>query len=287
MLQTQRDGAVTAGTQSDWMCLKSEKIPSARVGHTCTYVPSNEPNDNGRIYLIGGASHDGVCSDVHVLDLTSLVWTPQLSTGFVARYEHTAFYTASHPTKIFVFAGANESGNSVPLQIFEINEQKWYTAKTEGPSPPIRTFHNGATSSDWLVVFGGGNLGTNPVQDDKVYMFNAAHSKWKILETKGLAPELRLGHAMLIIKDLLYLHGGMVGTSLFDDLFTLNLDSGVWSNPTTNGNVPSARAGHVMFSNHDSESIYIFGGMTMNGASNELFKLNIGKDNKNNGMVGD
>ena len=46
---------------------------------------------------------------------------------------------------------------------------------------------------------------------------------WSHPETFGTAPLARHGHAVVIADGVLYVHGGLAGQALFDDLHALDL----------------------------------------------------------------
>lgn len=87
-------------------------------------------------------------------------------------------------------------------------------------------------------------------------------------------PPPRYGHAAVLKNGLLYIYGGRNKSEIFNDLWILQIHSGVWNMVIQNGIIPSPRYGHNILNiqNH----LYLFGGRTNNGTyPNELFAFDI------------
>ena len=212
-----------------WYILSGAGLsPSMRVGHTCTHVPSSVSTSSGKIYVIGGANPDGPFGEMYILDLDNFTWDTCESIGFKARYEHTAFVVPDKPNCIYVFGGADQAGNLNDVQMFDLIESSWSTVATTGSLPCPRTFHNGACVGNSLIVYSGGNSGTDPVGDRQVYALDIESSTWNTLRITGDPPKPRLGHLMLSVGNKIYVHGGMSGITFYDDLHILDLERNCW-----------------------------------------------------------
>ena len=76
-------------------------------------------------------------------------------------------------------------------------------------------------------------------------------------------------------ESVVYLHGGMSGELLFDDLWTLDLKTLKWTCTEQSHLLPCARAAHSSIS--VNQNLYIFGGIDKNGtALDDLWKYNTG-----------
>ena len=264
----------TAPRENLWYALSvSEKRPGIRVGHTCTHVES--PDSNGKLYIIGGANPSQTFAHVFTFDLDMFTWDMVDCDGFNARYEHTAFIAASQPRMIYVFGGADQNGNKSDLQAFDTETKIWNTVAVSGVGPSARTFHNGTSVGDKLIVYSGGQLGSEPVADRQTYTFDVTDLKWTVLNTRGDAPKPRHGHLMVSISNKVYLHGGMSGTSFFDDIHVLDLTQSAWRNLKQKSFRPPARAAHGGFVS--GTNIYIFGGLTHSGALDDFYKFDTSK----------
>uniref|UniRef100_A0A8C5VZ53 Rab9 effector protein with kelch motifs n=1 Tax=Microcebus murinus TaxID=30608 RepID=A0A8C5VZ53_MICMU len=90
--------------------------PCARVGHSCLYLPPVGDAKRGKIFIVGGANPNRSFSDVHTIDLGTHRWDLATYEGLLPRYEHASFIPTCTPNRIWVFGGANQSGNQNCLQ---------------------------------------------------------------------------------------------------------------------------------------------------------------------------
>lgn len=259
-----------------WYVLATEgSCPSMRVGHTCTYIKGDRAEDNGRLYVIGGADPSGSFQDTYVLNLNTLSWEKLEAPDLQARYEHTAIVPCSQLESIYVFGGANQVGNLSSIQKFDTVSKLWSTPTVSGSSPSPRTFHTTVSIGDRMFIYSGGQSGADPVSDRIVHVFDTVSTAWSVLKVKGDSPKSRHGHVMVAIGNKIYLHGGMAGQTFYDDLHILDLDKNVWVHAKRKKVYPSARAGHGGCS--VGNNLYIFGGMNRDGALSEMYKLDTGK----------
>jgi len=252
----------------------SGEHPAVRVGHASIHIPGNGQS-NGFLYVTGGANPSGTFSDTFCLDLDSFAWRKYPAAGFAGRYEHTVFRGASDPNKFYVFGGADCDGNRSDIQEFDISTGTWITLEPTGPMPPPRTFHKGACIGDKLIVYGGGERGSEPVSDKNTYTFDITERCWSVLKLRGDAPKPRHGHLMVAVGNRLFIHGGMSGSLFFDDLHVLDLDRNSWSCAKVKSVKPARRAAHGGFVS--GTDVFVFGGMNSTGALNDFFTLNTSK----------
>lgn len=198
-----------------------------------------------------------------------MTWECNTTGHFSGRYEHSCFIPMSYPEKIYIFGGADLTGNKNDIQVLDTNSMEWTTVEVDGSQPSPRTQHHSAAFRDYLVVFGGGDAGANPVSDSDIHIFNATTQSWSILKTTGKCPCNRHGHAIVASGNIIYVHGGMSGSTFYDDLFSLDMETCTWNELFPKGRKPSARAAHGAVA--VERSIFIFGGLCSKGALNELF----------------
>ncbi|XP_076454949.1 uncharacterized protein LOC143289744 [Babylonia areolata] len=266
------------------------ECPSMRVGHTAVFMPPAradpaQPNtdtdaDTGKVYLIGGANPSGPFGETFVLDLSTRSWDTVDCPGLRPRYEHAAFVPESHPRKIYVFGGANQAGNLNDVQVLDTEARSWTSLSPSGTPPAPRTHHATAALGDRLFVYSGGHAGADPVGDRQVHCYDARADAWSVLTTRGDSPKPRHGHAMAAVVGgggggggggKVLVHGGMAGTTFYDDLHVLDVDRGAWSSVRRKRTSPSARAAHGMVA-HGTD-VFVFGGMNREGALDDLHKL--------------
>jgi N-acetylneuraminic acid mutarotase len=244
-----------------------------RVGESCSYIPGKHETDNGQLYVIGGANPSGPFCDTYVLDLNTYRWDFIDSPGFRARYEHAAFTPESQPWKIYVFGGADQTGNMNDIQLLDTNTNTWSSVAMSGTPPTERTYHtNSAIVGDKFIVYGGGHCGADPVTDRQVHMFDTKSHTWQTINVKGDSPKPRHGHVVVAAGNKVYIHGGMSGPNFYNDMHVLDLEKLTWSDIKRKKVYPTARAGHSGVA--IGTNIYLFGGMTRDGALDETWKFN-------------
>lgn len=243
------------------------ECPSVRVGLSCSYAPGLEGH-GGKVLVLGGANPSETFGDLYVLDLDTFSWDRIDSPGFKPRYEHSAFIPKSKPNKLYAFGGGDQHGNHRDVQVYDLTTQTWSTVTPIGEAPSARTYHITAVVGDKFYVYSGGQSLSDPVSDRQVHCFDAAGESWTTLKIKGDAPKPRHGHVVVAVEDKLYIHGGMSGTTFYDDMHVLDLKTSSWSCIKQKRGSPSARAAHAAVVS--GSSIYVFGGMNRDGALDDL-----------------
>lgn len=84
---------------------------------------------------------------------------------------------------------------------------------------------------------------------------------WTFLECQGEVPQSRSGHTCALHKNrYLYIFGGFDGSSCFDDLYVLDLETRNWRKIEAGGDRPAGRASHSAVTDELAGVMYIFGG---------------------------
>ncbi|XP_047380216.1 rab9 effector protein with kelch motifs isoform X1 [Sciurus carolinensis] len=250
--------------------------PCARVGHSCSYLPPVGNAKRGKVVIVGGANPNRSFSDVHTMNLGTHQWDLPTCGGLLPRYEHASFIPSCTPGNIWVFGGADQSGNRNCLQVLNPETGTWTTPEVTSPPPSPRTFHtSSAAIGNQLYVFGGGERGAQPVQDVKLHVFDANTLTWSQPKTSGSPPSPRHGHVMVAAGTKLFIHGGLAGDKFFDDLHCINTSDMKWQKLSPTGAAPAGCAAHsaVTLGKH----IYVFGGMTPTGALDTMYQYHIEK----------
>lgn len=127
-----------------------------------------------------------------------------------------------------------------------------------------------------------------------------ATATWSQPETQGKHPPPRHGHIIIALGPKLYIHGGMSGNKFHNDMYSLDTSrfqillflwlsflsndskwfsclfegNMMWEKLRTKGDIPHGVAAHsaVLV----GKNIYIFGGMTADGATNSMYRFNTG-----------
>lgn len=250
--------------------------PSVRVGHSVTFMPALHAGEHDKVYIIGGANPSQVFAEVYVLDLVARAWDTCEAVGFRARYEHAAFTVSVHPGKIFIFGGATQTGNLNDVQSMDTSSGSWSDIETQGTPPSPRTHRCSAIVGSKFYVYSGGQCGSDPVGDRRVHCFDTANMQWTNFAPNGDPPKPRHGHFMISIGSRIYLHGGMAGTTFYDDFHILDLERNSWTAVKKKKTTPPPRAAHDGICH--GAMIYVFGGMNKNGALDDAYILNTGEE---------
>ncbi|XP_029940766.1 rab9 effector protein with kelch motifs [Salarias fasciatus] len=251
--------------------------PGVSVGHSCTFIPSDD-GGKGKIFIVGGANPSGSFSESHIINLDNHEWDIPEWDGLEARYEHCCFVPESSPQSIWVFGGAQQTGNRNCIQNVQLtdSEPRWKNVPANGELPSPRTYHtNSASIGDRLFVFSGGEAGAAPVSDSKVHIFDSVSSSWSQPQTHGRQPPAQHGHIVAAVGSRIYIHGGMTGDKFHSDMYFLNTGSMKWEKVQMKGDIPPGVAAHsaVVL----GKNIYTFGGMTADGATNSMYRFNTDK----------
>lgn len=258
-----------------WYVLSaSGEGPSMRVGHSATFVPAVHTDEHDRVFIIGGANPEQVFSEVYVLDLHLRSWDTQEASGFRGRYEHAAFRVENHPGMLFVFGGATQAGSLNDVQSLNISTGMWSDVEVAGTPPTPRTHHTSVVIGLKAYFYSGGHSGPDPVGDRRVHCLDTSTMTWLNIAPLGDPPKPRHGHLMLSCGSRIFLHGGMSGSTFYDDLHILDTDRNSWACVKKKKTFPSPRAAHGGVI-HDRE-IYLFGGMNKTGALDDGYKFNTG-----------
>ncbi|CAG5867518.1 unnamed protein product [Menidia menidia] len=251
--------------------------PGVSVGHTCMFMPSGS-GGKGRILIVGGANPSGSFCHSHVINLDDHEWETSQWEGLESRYEHCSFVPEGDPQSLWVFGGAQQSGNRSCIQKLQLTDSTphWQSVVVKGEPPSPRTYHTtSACIGDKLYVFSGGETGAAPVSDARLHVFDTVSSTWSQPEAEGRQPPARHGHVIVAVGSKIYIHGGMAGERFYNDMHSLDLRSMKWEKVPAKGDIPPAVAAHsavVLGTN-----IYIFGGLTADGATHTMYKFNTAK----------
>ncbi|CAM9691172.1 unnamed protein product [Bubo scandiacus] len=226
--------------------------PRGRVGHGCLFLPGGGP---GRARTAGPRPAGAGCGRA-----TS---TPRSC-------------PPPSPPRLWVFGGAHPAGNRSCVQVLDLEIGTWESPEVRGVQPLPRTFHtSSAAVGDCLYVFGGGDKGAEPVQDQRLHLFDTATLTWSQPDTHGDPPAPRHGHAVVAVGTKLFIHGGLAGDVFYNDLFCIDINDMRWVKIPATGDIPGGRASHssAVFRDH----MYIFGGIGPEGTLDTTYKYHTEK----------
>ncbi|XP_040591615.1 rab9 effector protein with kelch motifs isoform X4 [Mesocricetus auratus] len=242
--------------------------PCPRVGHSCSYLPPIGDAKRGKVFIVGGANPNQSFSDVHIMDLGTQQWDTATTEGLLPRYEHASFIPSCTPHSIWVFGGADQSGNRNCLQVLDPETRTWTTPEVSSSPPSPRTFHtSSAAIGDQLYVFGGGERGAQPVQDVKLHVFDASNMKWQKLSPTGAVPAACAAHAAVAVGKHVYVFGGMTPTGALNTMYKYHTEKQHWTSLQFGPFLPPGRLDHSMCvipwpvpstsENEDSDSVIL------------------------------
>ncbi|XP_054720538.1 multiple epidermal growth factor-like domains protein 8 [Uloborus diversus] len=177
---------------------------------------------------------------------------------------------------LYLFGGYSpEVGYLDDLFFYNLSSYRWSKISSE-PSPSPRHFHAAAVLNDSLYVHGG--LSGNEVLGD-FWEFNTTKQSWiqlpDILTSTGAVS--LAGSTLTRVNDImLVLIGGFSPAyGFFEKIMEFNAIKKQWYLVNTTGAIPIGIYGHSAAYHHQTESIYIFGGVSYNtdqvGPSNYLY----------------
>ncbi|XP_013619598.1 PREDICTED: tip elongation aberrant protein 1 [Brassica oleracea var. oleracea] len=237
--------------------------PSPRDSHSCTTVGDN-------LFVFGGTDGKHYLNDLHVLDTSSHTWKCLEVRGEEpdAREAHSATLVGKH---IFVFGGCGK----VPglddevffndLYILNTETITWQRAVTTGTRPFARDGHTCSTWNNKIIVVGGEHFEGDYLSD--VHILDTDTFAWKQLKTSWQPLTPRAGHITVAIESNLFVFGGFRDPqNLYNDLYVLDVETGVWSKIVAMEDRPPARfsAAAVCLGPYKAGSFFFFGGCNKN-----------------------
>lgn len=199
--------------------------PSARFGHTASFIPGN------KIFIFGGWNGESFFNDVHVLHLETMSWTKPDIEGPVPtpRFYHCAVVIKSailihggYSFKDDYFYQKSKFGTRLKqcylndIKLLDTEKMVWIRLSVSGTPPTPRLGHSINISGSSLLMFGGwahdsGLRKKSKKEGDEVSYFKILNTKkfcWEISKFKRKAPENRYGHTATSIRSHLLIFGG-------------------------------------------------------------------------------
>lgn len=270
--------AVDAGTPGD-LCMGLLR-PTARDAHTLVAVSATSA------LLFGGdeapfdptGMQQSVYSDeLWRWDLGCGAWTrlsPKDASAArpSARGGHAAVFDGKRNRMIVLF-GRSVSGGGYLLDgdvwAWDVAASAWTQLAPTGSAPAARQSHRAVydPQGDRVILFGG-NAGTlfgdAPLDDTWSLDFSSSSDgAWKPLATTGSSPSKRQDVSLALDekRGLVVLFGGAQDFVTYrNDVWTLSLASGAWSQSATSGTKPSARFRTEMVRDVARDRLVLFGG---------------------------
>ncbi|KAH7850941.1 hypothetical protein Vadar_004872 [Vaccinium darrowii] len=212
--------------------------PAPRDSHSCTTVGDN-------LFVFGGTDGRSPLRDLHILDTSSNTWmSPSVrGEGPDAREGHSAALIGK---RLFIFGGCGKSSNNSDEEFYDdlyiLNTETfvWNHATTSGSPPAKRDSHTCSSWKNKIIIIAGEDSYDYYLSD--VHILDADTLMWSKLETSGQLLPPRGGHTTVALGKNLFVFGGFTDeSSLYDDIYMLDVDTGVWTKVAATGEGPSAR----------------------------------------------
>ena len=196
---------------------------------------------------------------------------PYLRWGFSLIGEGNEFYgfgggiyTYYNDLNLFTFKDNCNSTSSYCVIVSNINPSYIY--------PPPRSNHALAQINSFLYLFGG--IGFDGLYSD-MWAFDTTEEVWNGVNQEGDIPSARQLFAYSSFGNILAIFGGEDASGLKNDLYIFNTITNLWtiilplSSTTPSGRKAACAVINLPY-------IYIYGGQTLYGISNELWQFDIG-----------
>ncbi|ETN43014.1 uncharacterized protein HMPREF1541_02172 [Cyphellophora europaea CBS 101466] len=249
--------------------------PFPRYGAAANSVASKE----GDVYMMGGLINGSmVRGDLWMLESgggnISCYPIATVSEGPGPRVGHASLLVGN---AFIVFGGDTKMDDSDVLDdtlyLLNTSSRQWSRATPPGPRPPGRYGHTLNILGSKIYIFGGQVEGyffndllafdlnslQNPTNQWEFLMPNSTEEE----QASRTHPAPRTNHTMISHNDQMYLFGGTNGTSWFNDVWTYDAKTNLWTEQDCIGYIPAPREGHSAALVNDV--MYIFGGRTEEG----------------------
>ncbi|NTU63850.1 MAG: hypothetical protein HGB05_10725 [Chloroflexi bacterium] len=252
------------------MKLESKIAPPARYDHA--FTPAE-----GYVFMIFGGQANSTMNDTWLYGLgytgdwqiVTSTLVPSARVGITAAFDWQSAY---------IFGG--QTGNTYlnDVWIFPTENAGWRKIAATGDVPSPRAGaslvsgprREGSSLYNVLVVSHG--YSDRGYLDD-TYALDLQTNVWRKI-SPAIRPVKRIGHAVALdtSNDQMYLFGGQTEQgSLLSDLWVLDPVKKSWTELKPNGTRPTARTDAALV--YDDEGhLWLFGGRTIAGATNELWK---------------
>ncbi|KXN82385.1 Host cell factor 2 [Leucoagaricus sp. SymC.cos] len=224
------------------------------------------------LWLFGGCDERESWRDIYCLDVETMQWTHPECQGDIPPPSRAHSATLVDRKIVFI-GGGHGSIYYDTVYILDTSLRRWSRPIiAPGPTPPHRRAHTAVLYGNKIWVFGGGN---GMVALDDVWTLDVNGSvtmNWELVETKGVKkPGPRGYHTANLVGNIMVVIGGSDGKDSFDELWTLDLDTRIWTHIKTN--MPYKRLAHS--STQIGSYLFIYGGHDSTEYTSELVLLNL------------
>jgi N-acetylneuraminic acid mutarotase len=259
-----------------WQQLGSIKIPPARSDHILI-----DAGNLNRLVLFGGRSASaasgasGVFSDTWIYDLAANAWRPVTSSIVpAARYGLAAAYDplSQH---VLMFGGQAGTKFFNDVWAFNVITEQWNQVKISGPAPAARSGTAAIVDPqlNQLIISHGATAASRL---DDTWALDLIAKVWQNV-SPATHPAARSQHTATFdeIHHRFILFGGLDATGqISNEQWSFDPSALVWKRfGTIDASNPAPRSGSAIVYEPITHIIYLFGGKTFSGATNEVWSL--------------
>ena len=243
-----------------WEDVSAVVRPAARSGQAMSYASGSDG-----IVLFGGLTFIGgfvdLPGDTWVYDTNTNEWTnasPQ-EPGPSGRWRHTMAYEAESD-RVILFGGDTGLPNGETWS-YDLDGNAWSNMNpVTSPSPRWGHVMSYDSQSDRIIVFGGETTPNVYEYSSETWAYDFNTNEWRNT-TPPIGPSARRDPAMAYDSesDRVVLFGGYTPSENLEDMWTYDVDTNTWTEMVPEGR-PSARWGHAMVYDAESDRVILFGG---------------------------
>ena len=248
--------------------------PAPRFGHGAVYDAANR-----RMLIVMGQGAD-FFNDVWAFDLDQETWTElkandRSSAKPRPRYGQSAALDALG--RVLISHGFSDQGRFDDTWAFDVAATRWDNLTPTSDAKPLkRCLHTliYEAAADRMILFGGCSSGFGPCPQGDLWAFDLKTTTWTELTADGAAPAAR-SDASLVYEaaaQMLFLFGGKTEQGASAETWSYVLESNVWMQ-LEQADSPSARSSQATSYDSQTRRVMIFGGLTANGSSADLWEL--------------
>jgi len=242
--------------------------PFPRYGHA---LPATATT-SGELYLFGGLVRETARNDLYLFSTRDLSATLVQTAGEIPspRVGHASAIVSS---VLIVWGGDTKTDPMTNqaekqddgLYLLNLVSREWTRVAMHGPAPAGRYGHAVTMVGTKFFVFGG-QVDGEFLNDLWAFDLNTLRTQtaWELCQPVGsVRPAHRTGHACVTYQDRIIVFGGTDGQYHYNDTWSYDTNSRIWTELQCIGFIPSPREGHAAAVVDDV--IYIFGGRGVDG----------------------
>ena len=177
--------------------------------------------------VAGHTKDDSETLNVHAFDTHSLSWT-KLEVFGEAPVSRGGQSVTIIGSQLYMFGGEDSKRRVMnDLNVLDLETMTWETVDASGTCPSPRAEHVAtAYCNKYIFIFGGGSH--SDCYND-LHVLDLENMEWSSVETQGIVPRPRAGHAGVTVGDSWFIIGGGDNTGAISETLVLGLTTLSWS----------------------------------------------------------